>query len=105
MRNIVIMPIEPMEGDYNTVPQYHLYEATDFSGDGLNEGSIRIAAIFRNGGSWEFLLGTKEPTFADPDAEVEVISDDELSEVKRVARQLLDPSAVFFLPQLALDPI
>jgi hypothetical protein len=104
MIEYIIISIEPAEDDYNTIPHFRIYDRNDFINNDFREGTRSIASIFRNGDAWEFLRGNKEPTFDEPDAVVEVISDDDVSEVKRISRQFLDPSAQFFRPELVLQP-
>ncbi|MDP4200217.1 MAG: hypothetical protein Q8922_09035 [Bacteroidota bacterium] len=105
MSEFVIIKIEPVDDDYNTIPQFQIHNRSDADERGIREGANIVATIFRNGDEWELLLGNKEPTYHEPDAVFPVLAGDELSDVKQFAQQFLDPSAVFFQHQLVLEVI
>jgi hypothetical protein len=103
MRDIIILPIEPLDDDYDTIPQYQLFNAEDFSGELLKEDAKRVASIYLNGSTWEFLHSDKEPTYDSPDGELPSHNNNEISEVKRVASHFLGSDLNFFRIRLALE--
>ncbi len=105
MRDIIILPIEPLDDDYDTIPQYHLFNAEDFVGELLKEDAKRVASIYLNGSTWEFLQSDKEPTYDSPDGELPVLDNDEIMEVKRVASHFLGIDLKFFRMRLVLEAI